>query len=248
MAKHRLTDYIALDRRWALARGDQLAEQSEGSALFADVSGFTPLTEALVKSLGERRGTETLPHYLNMVYDALINDVNRFHGSVIGFAGDAITCWFDRDDGYRALVCALSMQQSMEQFQDMEVAPSMVVSLGMKVAIAHGPVRRFTVGSPDVQLIDVLAGETLTRMARAEHHAERGDIVLDAHTATCLAERIHVLEWRKATDLPEIPTNNPNPTSNDITGDDVTDKEVSEDGITDGVSKDGASKDSVSKT
>ena len=200
MAKHRLTDYIALDRRWALARGNQLAEHSEGSALFADVSGFTPLTEALVQSLGERRGTETLPHYLNMVYDALINDVNRFYGSVIGFAGDAITCWFDRDDGYRALVCALSMQQSMEQFQDMEVAPGIVVSLGMKVAIAHGPVRRFAVGDPQVQLIDVLAGETLTRMARAEHHAERGDIVLDAHTARTLQERIQVRQWRDAKD------------------------------------------------
>lgn len=240
VAKHRLTDYIALDRRWALARGDQLAEQSEGSALFADVSGFTPLTEALVKSLGERRGTETLPHYLNMVYDALINDVNRFYGSVIGFAGDAITCWFDRDDGYRALVCALSMQQSMEQFQDMEVAPGMVVSLAMKVAIAHGPVRRFAVGSPEVQLIDVLAGETLTRMARAEHHAERGDIVLDAHTAHSLAERIQVLEWRKATDLPEIPASKLNPTNND-----TTDKEVSEDGIPDGVIEDSVPEGSV---
>jgi predicted ATPase/class 3 adenylate cyclase len=242
-----LTDYIALDRRWALARGDQLAEQSEGSALFADVSGFTPLTEALVKSLGERRGTETLPHYLNMVYDALINDVNRFYGSVIGFAGDAITCWFDRDDGYRALVCALSMQQSMEQFQDMEVAPGMVVSLAMKVAIAHGPVRRFAVGSPEVQLIDVLAGETLTRMARAEHHAERGDIVLDAHTATRLAERIHVLEWRKATDIPEIPTSNPHLTNNDVTNNDVTNKEVHENGITDGVTEDGVTEDGVTK-
>jgi len=33
--------------------------------------------------------------YLNAIYDALIGEVDRLGGSVIGFAGDAITCWFD---------------------------------------------------------------------------------------------------------------------------------------------------------
>jgi len=63
--------------------------------LFADISGFTPLTEALVRTLGARRGAEELNRQLNEVYDALIAEGDRYGGSVIGFGGDAITCWFD---------------------------------------------------------------------------------------------------------------------------------------------------------
>jgi len=39
--------YIARDRRRALAAGHDLPDRVTGSALFADISGFTPLTEAL---------------------------------------------------------------------------------------------------------------------------------------------------------------------------------------------------------
>ena len=52
----------------------------------------------------------------------------------------------------------------------------------MKVAVAAGHARRFVVGDPDIQLIDVLAGALMDRLAAAEHHAERGEVVLDAAT------------------------------------------------------------------
>ena len=44
--------YIPGDRRRALARGEDLAVVTYGAALFADISGFTPLTEALARELG----------------------------------------------------------------------------------------------------------------------------------------------------------------------------------------------------
>ena len=43
--------YVPEDRRLALARGVDLPRRSTGSALFADISGFTPLTEALVRAV-----------------------------------------------------------------------------------------------------------------------------------------------------------------------------------------------------
>jgi class 3 adenylate cyclase len=52
--------------------------------LFADISGFTSLTEALVKELGPKRAAEVLTRQLNRVCDALIR-VHRYSGSVIGF-------------------------------------------------------------------------------------------------------------------------------------------------------------------
>ncbi len=71
---------------------------------------FTPLTEALRRALGPRQGSEALSNQLNRTYNALMAEVDAYRGSVIGFAGDAITCWFDNADGPavpRAAACAL---------------------------------------------------------------------------------------------------------------------------------------------
>ena len=95
-----LATYLPQDRRRALARGENLPSRAYGSVLFADISGFTPFTEALRHAYGSRRGAEELTNHLNTVYTALIAEVERYGGSVTSFSGDAITCWFgDRDDG-----------------------------------------------------------------------------------------------------------------------------------------------------
>jgi len=87
--------YIPIDRRLAIARGVDLPARSSGAALFADISGFTPLTETLTRELGPQRGAEELSRQLIVIYSALIAQVEQYRGSVISFSGDAITCWFD---------------------------------------------------------------------------------------------------------------------------------------------------------
>src|SRR5262245_19829479 len=94
-----LCAYIPQDRLRALVYGHALPTHARGAAMFADVSGFTPLAEELVQQLGPQRGAEELTALLNRVYGALIAQVERFGGSVIGFSGDAVTCWFDNSEG-----------------------------------------------------------------------------------------------------------------------------------------------------
>ena len=128
--------YIPTDRRHALVRGDDLPRRARGAALFADISGFTPLTEALVTALGPQRGAEQLLIQLNRIYDALVAEVDDRRGSVMVFSGDAITCWFDDggDGGWsdldpaerpgpvqRATATALAIQRTMEQFALVEI-------------------------------------------------------------------------------------------------------------------------------
>jgi class 3 adenylate cyclase len=60
-----LSVYIPTDRRQAIARGEALPDRAYGAALFADISGFTPLSEALGRMLGRRRGAEELTRQLN---------------------------------------------------------------------------------------------------------------------------------------------------------------------------------------
>ncbi|MGD8626766.1 MAG: adenylate/guanylate cyclase domain-containing protein, partial [Anaerolineae bacterium] len=87
--------YLAQDRLRALARNEALPDRTSGCVLFADILGFTPLTEKLRRVLGARLGAETVAQHLSRVYGALIEPVEEYGGSVVTFAGDAISCWFD---------------------------------------------------------------------------------------------------------------------------------------------------------
>ena len=198
--------YIARDRRRALAAGASLPEATTGATLFADISGFTPLTTALVRSYGARRGADELTRHLNMVYTALISEVERYGGSVIGFSGDAITCWFaaptptsqsDLIEAIRqASTAALAMQAAMKNYQSIRLPAGDLVTLAIKTAVAAGPARRFAVGDPAIQLIDVLAGFTLDRMAATEQMAKQGELVLDEPTVALLQPALTIAEWR----------------------------------------------------
>lgn len=189
-------DYIPMDRRQALAHGRDLPERTQGAALFADISGFTTLAEELARELGPLRGAEELAIHLNRVYDAIVGDLHRFGGSVVGFSGDAITCWLDGDDGRRAAACGLAIQGTMSQFASVVTFSGRTITLAVKVAIATGPVRRFVVGDPAYTRIDALTGRTLEHMAAAETHAARGEVLLTEDTATAVADLIDIAEWR----------------------------------------------------
>lgn len=198
--------YIPMDRRQAIVKGEMLPEYTEGAALFADVSGFTTLTESLANELGLQRGAEEIMRHLNRVYTLLIDAVHRYRGSVISFSGDAITCWFDDQDSEgvnlagtsaeRAVACALMMQKSMFQFAEVTTPAGTKVSLAIKVAVANGPARRFLVGNPHQHQIDILAGNTLAVLAETEQQARRGEILLASAGIHALEDRFIVSEWR----------------------------------------------------
>jgi adenylate cyclase len=189
--------YIPMDRRHAIAHGAELPDRTTGAALFADISGFTPLTDALVRELGPQRGAEELSRQLNLVYDAVIAEIDRYGGSVVEFSGDAITCWLDGDDGRRAVAAALAMQRAMAHFATVTIPSGHTVTLAMKVAVAVGPVRRFLLGDPAAQLVDVLAGATMDLLAALEHLAEKGEVLLDGAAAAGLGRLLQVASWRE---------------------------------------------------
>lgn len=202
-----LRTYLPVDRANALARGEALPSRMQGTVLFADISGFTALTETLARQFGARRGAEELTQHLNHVYDALVAEIHRHKGSVINFSGDAMTCWFNEKDevkkrkiesssSLRAIACGLAMQNAMQIFTQVSLPSGNPISLTMKVAVASGPVRRFVVGEPTIQLLDVMAGETLTRMAFAEHLAQPGELISDMATVSAIGGGIEVVDWR----------------------------------------------------
>lgn len=179
--------YLPMDRIHALVSGLTLPERSWGTVLSADISGFTPLTAALTRQLGRQRGAEELTRTLNQVYGALIDTVHRYHGSVIAFSGDAVTCWFGADSSLEALTCGLALQKAMQNFTSITTPSGAVYSLGIKVAVAAGPLQRYLVGDPQVQVIEVLAGKTMDQLADTEKHAQRGEVVAHANALDSIA-------------------------------------------------------------
>src|SRR5436190_9989975 len=138
--------YLAPDRLQALVSGITLPQTAEGTVLFADISGFTPVTERLRQTLGARRGAEELAVYLNHVYDALIAEVDRHGGSIISFAGDAITCWFSGEaSAVQATPCGFALLAAMRAVEQITLPEGEPLLLGLKVAVSTGVASRFVV-------------------------------------------------------------------------------------------------------
>jgi len=192
--------YLADDRRDALRTGVPIAERVHGAALFADLSGFTPLTEAMHAEYGSSRGAEQLTAALGAIFTAVLDELHRHAGNVVYFSGDAVTCWIDGDDGRLAVACAAAMQRAMGPVQDVALPSGRTFRIGLKVAVAVGAARRFVVGDPDIQLFDVLAGRLIDHLAAAESVAVQGEVVLDESALDALGDAVVIAELRKIAD------------------------------------------------
>ena len=80
----------------------------EGSAVLADVSGFTSLTERLAGTGAE--GAEVLHRVMTLCFTTLLDRATALGGDIVNFAGDAALVWFDGDDHVeRAVDAAATM-------------------------------------------------------------------------------------------------------------------------------------------
>ncbi len=181
--------FVAPDRLNALAEGKVLPEQVTGSILFADISGFTSLTEAMVDHFGEKDAVDRLTVQINRVFTALIDLVERFNGVVVGFGGDALTCWFQADTGLRAVECAQTMQAQMPQFEAIQVGETKNIALSLKIGITSGTVRRVVIGEPNIQLFDVLAGRPINDLRVVLAQIKAGEVRVSASVLQQLREK-----------------------------------------------------------
>ncbi len=150
-------------------------------ALFADVSGFTPISEALGKT--GRGGTEELTAILNSYFEPMIALIHAYGGIIGKFGGDAMTVLFPYTSRTRqatvrrAIQCAVEMQANMDRYRALPTSAGQF-TLAMKAGLALGPVLCSTVGDPEIRLEYLIAGELLDLCADAEHHADKGEVVI----------------------------------------------------------------------
>lgn len=151
-------------------------------ALFADVGGFTALSEALATS---HAGAEELTGILNAYFTPIIALIHSYGGIVGKFGGDSLTAFFPLEQAALALVarravaCALALQAHVSRYAQLETSAGNF-TLAMRVGLADGPVYCTVAGDPATRLEPIVAGAVLDRAARAEAAAAPGEVVVAA--------------------------------------------------------------------
>jgi len=158
---------------------DRVGERREVTALFADISGFT--------AISERLDPEEVMGIVNAFFGELLSLVERFGGTVDKFLGDGIMILFGvphshSDDARRALELALEFLDAVENFNKKGlVFGSERLTLELSIGINTGMVVAGILGSDFHREYTVL-GDTVNLAARLESLAKRGEIIVGERT------------------------------------------------------------------
>jgi class 3 adenylate cyclase/tetratricopeptide (TPR) repeat protein len=161
-------------------RPDQLrASFKQGSALFADVSGFTAMSEKL--SVLGKEGAEEITGIVNDYFETMLDISDRYGGDLLKFGGDALLIFFEGPEGpARAITVATAMQESMSKYSKVMTSQG-TFPLRMSIGIGSGQFFLTNLGSIEEMNYAVM-GNALSNMAHAEEVATAGEIIVDRTT------------------------------------------------------------------
>jgi len=155
-----------------------LSEEFPAAVLFADISGFTSLTERLAQR--GPVGAEELTHLLNTYFSQLIEFITSHGGDVVKFAGDALIALWPATDPTllptvtrRAAQCSLLVQQHLNAYQVAED-----VRLSLKIALGAGQILNMHLGGGEGHWEFLVTGAPLLQVGAAEKYARPGDTIL----------------------------------------------------------------------
>jgi class 3 adenylate cyclase/tetratricopeptide (TPR) repeat protein len=150
-------------------------------ALFVDISGFSALTDQLMKH--GQHGAEVLAGVMGKIFEPLIDAVYSQGGFVTGFAGDAFTAVFPdtvSSNASRALAAAITIQEQMQTQAEHGTSYGRY-TMSAKVGVAVGEVIWGIVTAEDGQQASYyFQGTAIDGCAEAEHNARPGEVILDA--------------------------------------------------------------------
>ena len=166
--------------------GEAESEQLLAAVLFADISGFTVLTERLAGT--GPSGVEALTELLNDCFGELVGLVGEHGGEVVKFAGDALLAIWPMDDDKSGVMawaarCGLAMQQSL---QSSEVAAR--VQLSVRIAVGLGQVSVAHLGGVRGRWEVLVGGPAVAQVCAAEQVARPGDMVLSPEASDLLGD------------------------------------------------------------
>lgn len=173
---------------------DQYQQRNYGGyfdalTMFVDMSGFTPMTQTLMKKGVE--GAEKLADILNTVFKPMVKDIYQHGGFIAGFAGDALTAIFPLISHQitpatlliHMLLCAEKIQAIFDTHGHQKTDAGKF-DLWVKIGISRGDVHWGIVGRKDYAYF--FRGKAIDGCSNSEHHAEKGEIIIDEMIAGLL--------------------------------------------------------------
>ncbi|HEX2152592.1 MAG TPA: adenylate/guanylate cyclase domain-containing protein [Acidimicrobiia bacterium] len=152
-------------------------DRVEGTLVFADVSGFTRLTERLARR--GKVGAEEMVTAISDVWEALLATDDG--GDVMKFAGDALLIFYQGPDhARRACQRALTMQKELGRVGRIERGGA-VVRLRMSIGVNSGMFDFVVAGEDHLDLL--ILGEAATHTIEMEAAASAGQVLVGEATA-----------------------------------------------------------------
>ena len=171
---------LAVD--WLRTAPDALAQSFPGTMVFADVSGFTELTERL--SRRGRAGSEEIANVLDVAFAELIGAAYAYDADLLKWGGDALLLLFRGDEHTpRAAAAAMRMRRALEEMRRLRTSVG-PVRLRLSIGAHAGTFHLCLVGGVHREL--VVVGTDATTTVRVEGIADAGEIALSEPTAALL--------------------------------------------------------------
>lgn len=185
---------------------EEYSGQLEAFALNIDLSGFTPLTESMMKE--GLVGAERLSRILNEVFEPLVKLMYDRGGFIPYFAGDAFTAVF---------ILPLDQQHAVHLLETADLARHIFdkrdhqfggrYTIGLKAGLAAGAVSYGIVG--EALKSYYFRGQAINQAAFCQMHANDEEVVIDDLTRTLLegspavCEEVAIGAYRFVGELPQ---------------------------------------------
>jgi class 3 adenylate cyclase/tetratricopeptide (TPR) repeat protein len=154
-------------------------ERKVVTVMFADVAGFT--------SMSEKLDAETVHEVLDGCFRILMDEIHRYEGTINQFRGDGVMALFGapiahEDHAQRACHAALSIQKSLEPYGE-KVKRQYGTDFKMRVGLNSGPVVVGSIGD-DLRMDYTAQGDTANLASRMESNARPGGVLVSKHIFT----------------------------------------------------------------
>jgi class 3 adenylate cyclase/tetratricopeptide (TPR) repeat protein len=151
----------------------------DGTLAFADISGFTAMSEQL--SSRGRAGAEEVTDVMNATFSALLEEAYALGGGLLKFGGDALLLLYQGDDhAARAARAAFEMRRTLRAIGRPRTSAG-TVQLRMHAGLHSGRFQFFLVGDSHRELL--VTGPATSRTVEMEATSEAGEILVSAETA-----------------------------------------------------------------
>lgn len=152
-------------------------ERKRVTVLFADVKGYTALSETL--------DPEDVANIMNRLFEAVTVEIHRYGGTIDKYAGDAVMALFGAPQALEnheemAARASLAMQRVIREFSD-ELNEAQGFQLQMRIGLNTGEVLAGLVGGLRARSYTVM-GDTVNLAARLESAAPVGGILASEYT------------------------------------------------------------------